>query len=127
LTCLKAYDIMEEKWVTVSSEYLNRKSKYKHWVLGCCVKCRNIQVYRVTDSVVEAKKWWAVEKCDKCGGLCGVCILSKYQKPPGFARKCKKCNFRFTCATIRIKEIPSVLVGLTTVRFESEDVIKEDV
>jgi len=111
---------MKEEWVTVSNDYLDRKSKYKHRVLGCCDKCRNIQVYKVTDEFVRVNNWGSIEKCDKCGGLCGICILSKHQKPPGFARKCRKCDFKFTCATTRIEEISAILIGITRVEFNEE-------
>lgn len=106
----------------VDSDYVNRKSAYRHFVLGCCTKCRSIQVYKVTDSIVKENSWKNIEMCNECEGFCGVCILSKYQNPPGFARKCKKCDFRFTCATVRIEEIPAILIGLTTVKFKAEDI-----
>jgi len=98
---------------TVSNDYVNRKSKYKHYILSCCTNCRNVQVYKVTDDVIESQQWGSIEECDECGSPCGVCIITKYQKPPGFARKCKECNFRFTCATTRVDEIPAILVGIS--------------
>ena len=109
----------------VSSDYIKRKSKYNHRVLRCCAGCRHIQVYRVTDDVIEANNWGSLQKCEVCGGLCGMCILSKYQKPPGFARKCKKCDFKFTCATTRVEKISVILFGLTTVTFEVDGDIPE--
>lgn len=109
----------------MSGDYINKKSKYKHYVLGCCVICRHIQVYKVTDDILEENNWEIV-KCKKCEGFCSICILSKYQKAPGFARKCRKCDFRYTCATIRIKEMSPISIFTTTVIFEAED-IKEEV
>lgn len=105
----------------VDSDYVNRKSRYKHFVLGCCVKCRRIEVYRVTEAILVENHWGEhMEECRECGGLCGICILGKYQKPPGFARKCKKCDFRFTCATIRVEEIPAILIGQLQVEWDGE-------
>jgi len=103
---------------TVSKEYVNRKSKYKHHVLSCCTNCRNVQIYNVTDDIFDAGDWGSVEKCDECESPNFTCIITKYQKPPGFARKCKKCDFRFTCATTRIDDIPIVLVGLSTIKYQ---------
>ena len=102
----------------VSDDYLKKKSKYKHYVLGCCAKCRNIRVYKVTDDVLKSNCWGSAEKCDECGGLNSICVLSKYQKPPGFARKCKKCDFKFTCATTRMEELSTVLIGVMNIKFE---------
>lgn len=94
----------------------NYESGYKHRVLSCCPTCRNIQVYKVTDDILEANTW-SNTKCKECGVRCDICILSKYQKPPGFARKCKKCDFRFTCATIRIKEMSTISLYTLKVEF----------
>jgi len=103
---------------TVSNDYIDSKSKYKHHVLGCCSKCRRIQVYKVTDAIIETSHWDSISECDACGGKCVVCLITKYQRPPGFARKCKSCDFRFACATTRMNEIPAALVGLSTIKYQ---------
>ena len=102
---------------TVSNDYVNRKSKYKHRILSCCTVCRNVQIYNVTDDIFDADDWGSVEECDECESPCYVCVITKYQKPPGFAHKCKGCNYRFTCATTRIKEIPTALVGVSKFKY----------
>jgi len=123
LTCEKACGMIR----VVSKDYIDRKSKYKNYVLGCCADCRHVQLYRVTDDFVIASNWGSIEKCGECEGLCYICVLSKYQKPPGFARKCNKCDFKFTCATTKIKGRSAILVGVTTMMFEAEDIIREEV
>jgi len=93
---------------------------YKHRVLSCCKYCRNVEIFKVTDNFMSISNWVNVEKCRKCGGACKICILSKYQKLPGFARKCKRCEFKFTCATTKIEKISAILVGISTFEFKVE-------
>lgn len=101
----------------MSNNYINSKSKYKHYVLSCCGICRHVQVYKVTDAIVKENRWNSIKMCD-CGGLCKVCVITKYQRPPGFAKKCRECDFRFTCATTKMSEIPITLVGLSMIKYQ---------
>jgi len=103
--------------IEVSKDYINHKSKYRNLVLSCCTGCRNVQVYRITDDLFDAGDWGSVEECDECESPCNICVITKYQKPPGFARKCSKCDFKFTCATTKIEEIPTILVGVSKVKY----------
>lgn len=103
----------------MSRDYLKLKHLYKHRVLACCYGCRRLKLYKVTDIVVEEDRW--SEKCDDCGDDVFICKVTKYQKAPGFARKCKICDFRFVCGTIRVEELPSILKGVIDVTFSEEE------
>jgi hypothetical protein len=84
-------------------------SKFEYKVIVLCQneECNHIQLYRVTEDYLVHK--FVMNKCRECNGICIVCILSRYQKSPGFARRCKNCVSRFMCATIDIKYCEPIL------------------
>lgn len=96
-------------------------SKYRNVVLLCCAHCMTVEVQQVTDEILQEPHWSKLWECDECDNENLVCRVTKYQKPPGFARKCKYCYFRFACGTMKIKEASATLRGLMTFTFEVED------
>lgn len=95
--------------------------KFNHIAIALCSKCNHIQLYGMTEVFVARNMFDSLCECYECKEHCKVCFLSKYQKPPGFARKCGNCNYKFTCATIDIKHCEPILYTVNTFKVEWKD------
>lgn len=89
-------------------------------VLSICINCNNVVFYNLVYSSVG---YWGnllsykFIICDICGYDTHLCFWNtRNKKPIGFSKKCKRCKYRFICASVDIKTIETALVPVVSVK-----------